>query len=209
MPIFKKIPISRGYALIRDKSAMLHGLPFAEGLFDGIENEARVRRPAGAPANDPPGICIDDRGHVGPDETGVAMRQVDDEEAGLLLNAPDDRHRLAKISLRVTRRVGSLVLRHDHGSNFIAGDFQDEIKFLGIENSPAFVRQPEGNGVTERVISKKPLTTRPNPDFIEQSFSEISRIPGTLVTLARRRPAMSTTPAPRLIRYLCEGTRPR
>ncbi len=31
-------------------------------------------------------------------------------------------------------------------------DFQDEIRFLGIESSPSFVRQPEGNGVAERVI---------------------------------------------------------
>ena len=40
-----------------------------------------------------------------------------------------------------------LALRHDHGSNYMAGDFQDEITFLGIESSPSFVRQPEGNGV--------------------------------------------------------------
>jgi putative transposase len=45
-----------------------------------------------------------------------------------------------------------LALRHDHGSNYMAGDFQDEIAFLGIESSPSFVRQPEGNGVAERFI---------------------------------------------------------
>jgi putative transposase len=45
-----------------------------------------------------------------------------------------------------------LVLRHDHGSNYMSGDFQDEIAFLGIESSPSFVRQPEGNGVAERFI---------------------------------------------------------
>ena len=44
------------------------------------------------------------------------------------------------------------VLRHDHGSNYMSGDFQDEIAFLGIESSPSFVRQPEGNGVAERFI---------------------------------------------------------
>ena len=31
-------------------------------------------------------------------------------------------------------------------------DFQDEICFLGMESSPAFVREPEGNGVAERFI---------------------------------------------------------
>ena len=45
-----------------------------------------------------------------------------------------------------------LSLRHDHGSNYLSGDFQDEIAFFGIESSPSFVRQPEGNGVAERFI---------------------------------------------------------
>ena len=45
-----------------------------------------------------------------------------------------------------------LSLRHDHGSNYMSGDFQDEIAFLGVESSPSFVRQPEGNGVAERFI---------------------------------------------------------
>jgi putative transposase len=45
-----------------------------------------------------------------------------------------------------------LALRHDHGSNYMSGDFQGEIRFLGIESSPAFVREPEGNGVAERFI---------------------------------------------------------
>ena len=45
-----------------------------------------------------------------------------------------------------------LALRHDHGSNYMSGDFQAEIRFLGVESSPAFVRQPEGNGVAERFI---------------------------------------------------------
>jgi transposase InsO family protein len=40
-----------------------------------------------------------------------------------------------------------LSLRHDHGSNYMSGDFQGEIAFLGVESSPSFVRQPEGNGV--------------------------------------------------------------
>ncbi len=45
-----------------------------------------------------------------------------------------------------------LALRHDHGSNYMSRDFQDEIRFLGIESSPSFVREPEGNGVAERFI---------------------------------------------------------
>ena len=45
-----------------------------------------------------------------------------------------------------------LSLRHDHGSNYMSQDFQEEISFLGMESSPAFVREPEGNGVAERFI---------------------------------------------------------
>jgi putative transposase len=59
--------------------------------------------------------------------------------------------------LRHFGRIGKdvakgLSLRHDHGSNYLSRDFQDEIAFLGIESSPSFVRQPEGNGVAERFI---------------------------------------------------------
>jgi putative transposase len=45
-----------------------------------------------------------------------------------------------------------LKLRHDHGSQFVADDFQRELAFLGIVPSPAFVREPEGNGCAERFI---------------------------------------------------------
>ena len=45
-----------------------------------------------------------------------------------------------------------LRLRHDHGSNYLADDFQQEIAFFGIDSSPSFVREPEGNGVAERFI---------------------------------------------------------
>ena len=39
-----------------------------------------------------------------------------------------------------------LQLRHDHGSQLMSDDFQNELTFQGIESSPAFVREPEGNG---------------------------------------------------------------
>ena len=45
-----------------------------------------------------------------------------------------------------------LVLRHDHGPQYMSHAFQAEVAFLGIESSPSFVRAPEGNGVTERFI---------------------------------------------------------
>ena len=48
--------------------------------------------------------------------------------------------------------AAGLRLRHDHGSQYVSHDFQAEIRFLGIESSPAFVREPEGNGCAERFI---------------------------------------------------------
>ena len=45
-----------------------------------------------------------------------------------------------------------LAMRHDHGSQYMSDHFQKELRFLGIESSPAFVRAPEGNGCAERFI---------------------------------------------------------
>ena len=46
--------------------------------------------------------------------------------------------------------AAGLQLRHDHGSVYMSDDFRNEVQFLGIQLSPAFVRQPEGNGCIER-----------------------------------------------------------
>lgn len=43
-----------------------------------------------------------------------------------------------------------VALRHDHGTQYTSDDFQAELRFLGIQTSPAFVREPETNGVAER-----------------------------------------------------------
>jgi transposase InsO family protein len=48
--------------------------------------------------------------------------------------------------------AAGLRLRHDHGSQYMSDDFQAEIAFLGMESSPAFMRQPECNGCVERFI---------------------------------------------------------
>ncbi len=43
-----------------------------------------------------------------------------------------------------------VLVRHDHGSQYVSHDFQAELAFLGLQSSPSFVRSPEGNGVSER-----------------------------------------------------------
>lgn len=73
-----------------------------------------------------------------------------------------------------------LKLRHDHGSNYMSGDFQDEIKCLGIEASPSFVREPEGNGVAERLIR----TLKENLLWV-RSFDTIEELRAALVEFAR------------------------
>ena len=74
-----------------------------------------------------------------------------------------------------------LKLRHDHGSNYMSGDFQDEIKCLGIEASPSFVREPEGNGVAERFIR----TLKENLLWV-RTFKTIEELRVELVAFARR-----------------------
>ena len=74
-----------------------------------------------------------------------------------------------------------LKLRHDHGSNYMSGDFQDEIKCLGIEASPSFVREPEGNGVAERFIR----TLKENLLWV-RTFNTIEDLRHALVAFARR-----------------------
>jgi putative transposase len=48
--------------------------------------------------------------------------------------------------------ASGLTPRHDHGSQFVADDYQRELAFLGIDSSPTFVREPEGNRCVERFI---------------------------------------------------------
>ena len=45
-----------------------------------------------------------------------------------------------------------LGLRHDWGSQYRARQFQAEIKWLGIRSTPAYVGEPECNGIAERFI---------------------------------------------------------
>ena len=73
-----------------------------------------------------------------------------------------------------------LKLRHDHGSNYMSGDFQDEIECLGIEASPSFVREPEGNGVAERFIR----TLKENLLWV-RTFNTIEELRAALIKFAR------------------------
>ena len=68
------------------------------------------------------------------------------------------REALQATSMAVRQQFGHLgrdaargvQLRHDHGSCFMADDFQTQIRAWGMTPSFAFVGQPETNGVVER-----------------------------------------------------------
>ena len=91
----------------------------------------------------------------------IAVDHCSGEFAGIHASSSASRwEALEPIRQGVTRHFGGiepdvaagLKLRHDHGSNYMAKDFQNEVRFFGITSSPSFVRQPEGNGVAERAI---------------------------------------------------------
>ncbi len=91
----------------------------------------------------------------------VAIDHCSAECVGLHASRSADRFEaLEPIRQGVRERFGAfakdiahgLTLRHDHGSQYVSHHFQSEIRFLGIGSSPAFVREPEGNGCAERFI---------------------------------------------------------
>ena len=91
----------------------------------------------------------------------VAVDHCSAECVGLHASRSADRFEaLEPIRQGVRERFGAfakdiahgLALRHDHGSQYVSHHFQGEIRFLGLASSPAFVREPEGNGCAERFI---------------------------------------------------------
>lgn len=67
---------------------------------------------------------------------------------------------LEPIRQGVTKHMGAigpdvargLTLRFDHGPQYMSDDFLNETRFLGIALSPAFVGEPQCNGVAERFM---------------------------------------------------------
>jgi transposase InsO family protein len=95
--------------------------------------------------------------------------------------------------------VHGLAVRHDHGSQYMSDLFQTEMRFLGIESSPAFVRAPEGNGCAERFIRtlKENLLWIRIFDTVEQlrlallEFREIYNTTWLIQRLGYRTPAQA------------------
>jgi len=49
-------------------------------------------------------------------------------------------------------RAHGLTLRYDLCGQFLADDFQQEIRFLGMKDSTSYVREPQGNDIAERFV---------------------------------------------------------
>ncbi len=84
-----------------------------------------------------------------------------DEILGWYVNKSGSRFdALEPVRMSVLKVFGSLdqhvcngtgiFLRTDHGSQYDSHDFQRELKFLGLQYSPSFVRSPQCNGIIER-----------------------------------------------------------
>jgi putative transposase len=138
----------------------------------GLLAHQRVGRPRGSKAHD--GTITTERVDAmwGSDLTSVmtgegqaavfvAVDHCSVECVGIHASRRADRFQaLEPLRQGVRERFGSfakgaaagLQLRHDHGSQYVSHHFQNEIRFLGIQSSPAFVREPEGNGCAERFI---------------------------------------------------------
>ena len=61
------------------------------------------------------------------------------------------RERFRAVERNVARGIA---LRHDHGPQYTSDHFTGELRYLGIADSPAYVREPEGNGVSEWFIKQ-------------------------------------------------------
>jgi transposase InsO family protein len=71
--------------------------------------------------------------------------------------------------------ASGLSIRHDHGSAYMSDDFQRELAFLGIDSSPSYVREPEGNGCAERFIR----TLKENHLWV-RSFATVAELADSL-----------------------------
>ena len=88
------------------------------------------------------------------DERVLSKNPIDAVRRAVEREADDVRERYDRLHTwrKHRARTRGLRLRHDHGSNYLADDCQQEVAVFGIDSSPSFVQEPEGNGVAERFI---------------------------------------------------------
>ena len=100
-----------------------------------------------------------------------------------------------------------MAIRHDWGPQYVAKDFKNELRFLGLRNSPAFVHEPETNGVIERYFKTLKLECLWVHRFLDveharQIFGEWIETYNTQWIIERHRYC-----TPREVRLASEGTK--
>jgi putative transposase len=91
-----------------------------------------------------------------------------------------------------------LVLRHDHGSQYMSQIFQEGLAILAIKQSPEVVREPQDNGCAARFIRTRKehrlwITAFDTVEPVSRcwSFSGATMRPGSLGALGTKRPLRS------------------
>jgi putative transposase len=89
--------------------------------------------------------------------------------------------RFGRLDADVARGIS---LRHDWGPQYRSGHFTGSIRWLGIDDSPAFIGEPETNGCAERFIrtlKEQCLWARPYAtiDELRQAVAEFTRLYNT------------------------------
>ena len=77
--------------------------------------------------------------------------------------------------------AAGVAVRHDHGSVYRSATFQDELTYLGMVSSPAYIREPEGNGCAERFVR----TLKENLLWVEP-FATLADLQRGLTAFKRR-----------------------
>jgi putative transposase len=166
---YRQVWARRRYAGVRTSPRRVLRLMRAHGLLV----PQRQGQPHGPRAHDGPMITNRIETMWGPDMTATLTQEdgqvaifiaVDHDSAeGIGIHAATHGTRfeaLEPIRQGVRTHFGTfgtdvahgLILRHDHGSQYLSQVFQDELRCLGLTSSPAFVREPHGNGCAERFI---------------------------------------------------------
>ena len=143
----------------------------------GIDAGLRERRPP-RPANDHDGAITTEAPNVMWGADGAVIPTVKDGSVTLFIiaehwNAEGLGWHVAKqgnryaaaaaLALAVGQVFGSVradaargvVVRHDHGSPFMSGHFQNQLRFFGMAPSFAFVRQPETTDVIDKSFVRR------------------------------------------------------
>lgn len=120
----------------------------------------------------------------------VAVEHWNTECVGWHVSKRGDRYAaLEPIAMGLTKVYGSveagvargLSLRMDHGTQYLADHFQNQIRYWGMAPSFAFVEQPQTNGVAERFI--RTLKEQVIYGRIFRNMEEVRQVVGSFAKL--------------------------